>query len=127
MQRAQETASLLAAAMQDNSSPSVRTIEAFNEVRTAHEGRPITELIEENFAIYKPHPTTGEVGESFPELGERVRNGIRELGKELHSGGQSRHAIVATHGDCVVAARLWALGRVFDTEQRGILQAAGYP
>ena len=62
--------------------------------------------------------------ESFEDVGKRVQATLEKCVKE-HAN--VKDIVVVTHGDCVVAARLWGFGRDFTVEERTKLQDDGYP
>lgn len=104
----------------------LRTEEAVNEVKCPHDGKSMSEMIAINWRIYGSPPEW----EQFCDVGERVVSTLRKLageGSHAANGGQLRHVVLVSHGDCVACSRLWGMGREFNQIERTRLQNEGYP
>lgn len=95
------------------------TNDLLEEVRTAFEGCPLTEVKNRGFDIYSG---LGESGESPEEVLLRGR-GFLELALNRHSG---QEVVGVTHGDIICFLLLWSQRRKFEPAERAKL-AKAYP
>jgi broad specificity phosphatase PhoE len=119
MLRAQQTAETVAKCL--NEKTVVQTYDGVNEVRCPHEGKSMADMITINFAIYDD---SGPEYETFEGVCQRVTGTLQKVVKDFPD---AKDIVVVSHGDCVVASRLWGFGRDFTVEQRNKLQDEGYP
>jgi broad specificity phosphatase PhoE len=100
LERAQETASIIAAAQKDFLS--IKTDERLIEVHTPYDGTSIEELEKINFDLYTE---TEAPYEQVRDLRRRLLNFLNEM-REKYSG---QEIAAVTHGDIVVSAFMYAL------------------
>ncbi len=100
LQRAQETAQILAESLPD---APVQTSEWLNEVRFFYEGQPLQDMAARNWDLYTGVPPDYE---QPPDAVERVRAFLAHARRE-HAG---QHVLAVSHGDVIAFATLWAFG-----------------
>ncbi len=118
MQRAQETASIIADAQA--TPPAIQTDERLNEVHTPLDGTPHSELEKTLFDIY-----TGN--EPPHEQPADVRLRVLDFIQAMRSKHAGQHIAALTHGDIVVTAFLYAMQYAGNDIARGKLVDLGLP
>lgn len=116
MQRAQETAGIIAQHQQVK----VAVDERLNEVHTPYDGTSLEALEATLFDLY----TGNEAPYERPEIVRaRVVNFLQEK-RRTHGSG---HVGLVTHGDIVVTLFMWAMGQDASDIGRGRLEDLGLP
>lgn len=118
MQRAQETAQILASPHLDLA---ITADERLNEVHTPHDGRPISELAATNFDLYTgnqaPHESPAD-----------VLNRLQAFFVAIRQSHRDQELAVVTHGDLIAMIYLYAVGAPVSLQARMAMGTAhGYP
>lgn len=118
MERAQETANIVATAQSDNLS--VQTDERIIEVYSPYDGTPHAELEETMFDLYTG---TADEYEKPTDLQRRTRAFIHAM-RQKHP---NETIAAVSHGDIVVATFLWVNQYTGEDIGRGVLKDMGLP
>lgn len=118
MQRAQETAQIVATA--HSTALTIQTDERINEIYTPFDGTPHDELEKTMFDIYTGNTPPHEMPQ---DVLKRVKDFINEK-RQQHAGGE---IAAVSHGDIAVVMFLYAMGRFQNDVARGQLSGFGLP